>query len=211
VVGRRRAILLGSLVVVRGLIAAVAVTRSRPPQGTPGRAALAPQTPTSVGGDHASLAGLEGAMKALDLIRPSPSKPAHDFVLKTPDGRTVRLSEHRGKVVFINFWATWCPPCREEMPSMERLFEGTKREGLVMVAVSVDADPRAVTPFLEEQRFTFTVGLDPKMELANAYGVRGLPASFIVDRQGRLAALALGPRQWDNAASRALVEGLSRP
>ncbi len=93
---------------------------------------------------------------------------------------------------------------------MERLFQRTKQAGLVMLAVSVDADPKLVTPFVAEQHFTFTVGLDPKMELADAYGVRALPASFLVDREGHLAASALGPRDWDNAASQALVEGLSR-
>ncbi len=149
-------------------------------------------------------------MNALDLIRPPRQKLAEDFSLKTPDGRTVRLGEHRGTVVFINFWATWCPPCREELPAMERLFQRTKKDGLMMLAVSVDADPKVIAPFVEEHRFTFTVGLDPKMELANTYGVRALPASFIVDREGHLAALALGPRAWDNAASQALVEGLSR-
>jgi peroxiredoxin len=79
-----------------------------------------------------------------------------------------------------------------------------------MLAVSVDADPQVVTPFTEERKFTFTVGLDPKMELANTYNVRGLPASFVVDRQGHLTALALGPREWDSAAGRALIEGLTR-
>lgn len=149
-------------------------------------------------------------MNALALIRPSPPKLARDFTVKTLDGRTVRLSEHRGQVVFINFWATWCPPCREEMPAMERLFRQTRKDGLVMLAVSVDADPKVIAPFVAEQRFTFTIGLDPKMELADSYGVRALPATFIVDREGHLTALALGPRTWDDAASHALVKQLSR-
>jgi len=96
------------------------------------------------------------------------------------------------------------------MPAMERFFQRSQMGDLVMFAVSVDADPKAVAQFLNEQRFTFTVGLDPKMELANTYGVRALPASFIVDRQGRLAALALGPRAWDSRAAQVLVDGLSR-
>src|SRR2546422_7459111 len=94
------------------------------------------------------------------------------------------------------------------MPAMERLFQQSQKDGLVMLAVSVDADPTVVPHFLKEQRFTFAVGLDPKMELANTYGVRALPASFLVDRQGYLAALALGPRAWDNRAAHALVEGM---
>lgn len=93
---------------------------------------------------------------------------------------------------------------------MERLFQRSQKDGLVMLAVSVDADPKVITPFLEEQRFTFAIGLDPKMDLANAYGVRALPATFIVDPRGYLAAVALGPREWDNTASQALVQGLRR-
>lgn len=149
-------------------------------------------------------------MNDLGLIRPSPQKIVEDFTVKTPDGRDFRLSEHRGQVVFVNFWATWCPPCREEMPALERLFQQTKKDGLVMLAVSVDADSKVVAPFLTEHRFTFVVGLDPQMRLADAYGVRALPASFIIDREGRLAALALGPRQWDSATGQALVQGIGR-
>jgi peroxiredoxin len=96
------------------------------------------------------------------------------------------------------------------MPAMERLFQQMKQDGLVMLAVSVDADPNAIAPFLAEHAFMFTIGLDPKMELADAYGVRALPASFLVDREGYVVASALGPRDWDNPASRALVAALSR-
>ena len=150
------------------------------------------------------------AIKELDLIRPSPSKPAEDFAVPTVRGHTFRLSEQRGKIVFINFWATWCPPCREEMPALERLYERTKDAGVEMLAISVDADPASITPFLGERQFTFTVGLDPKMSVATTYGVRGLPASFIVDREGNLAAVALGPRAWDGPASQRLMKGLGR-
>ena len=82
--------------------------------------------------------------------------------------------------------------------------------GVEMLAISVDADPASITPFLGEQPFTFTVGLDPKMSVANTYGVRGLPASFIVDREGNLAAIAFGPRAWDSPASQTLIGGLGR-
>ncbi len=123
------------------------------------------------------------AVKELDLIRPSRQKLAEDFTLPLVGGDKFRLSAQRGKVVLINFWATWCPPCREEMPAMERLWQ---------------------------HKLAFPVGLDPRMDLANTYGVRALPSSFIVDRNGNLIALALGPRAWDNDASHSLVEGLLR-
>lgn len=159
-------------------------------------------------GRHLSV---EEAMRELDLIRPSRTKAAEEFTAPLLGGKSFRLSQHRGQVVFINFWATWCPPCREEMPSMERLWRQHKNRGFAMVAISLDADPEVVGPFVAEHKFTFQIALDPKMEVANAYGVRALPASLLVDRRGNLTALALGPRTWDNDAAHSLIEGLTRP
>jgi peroxiredoxin len=137
-------------------------------------------------------------------------KAAEALSVTMPGGGTFRLSEQRGKVVMINFWATWCPPCLEEMPAMERLYRQHKDAGFTLLAVSVDADASKVTPFLTSHKLTFPVGLDPKMDLANTYSVRALPSSFIVDREGNLAALAIGPRHWDGNAAHSLVEGMAR-
>jgi thiol-disulfide isomerase/thioredoxin len=153
---------------------------------------------------------LTEAVRELDLIRPSRTKAAEDFTLGTPRGGKFRLSEHRGKVVMVNFWATWCPPCLEEMPAMERLYRQHRDVGFTLVAVSVDTDPAKVPPFLASRKLTFPVGLDPRMDLANSYAVRALPSSFIVDPAGNLAALAIGPRHWDSNAAHSLVEGLAR-
>jgi len=153
---------------------------------------------------------VDTAFKELDLIRPSRQKLADDFTLATPKGQKVKLSDYRGKLVFMNFWATWCPPCREEMPAMQRLWEQQKDNGLVILAISLDADPGVVPTYVKTHGFTFTVLVDPKMEIANTYGVRGLPASFIIDRQGNMAAYAIGPRNWDNDASQSLFEGLGK-
>ena len=207
--GKRLVIVLGTCIALTG-VALATMTPSTTPSSDPATAVTAPPKPESSGSDRVVAVDVEKAMKELDLIRPSQAKRVEDFTLKNADGGPFQLSKHRGKVVFINFWATWCPPCREEMPAMERLLRRRQKGDPVMLAVSVDADPKAVAQFLNEQRFTFTVGLDPKMELANTYGVRALPSSFIVDRQGRLAALALGPRAWDSRAAQVLVDGLSR-
>lgn len=153
---------------------------------------------------------LEEAIARLDLIKPARQKMADDFTLPTPAGDTFKLTDHRGKVILINFWATWCPPCLQEMPAMERLYRQHKDAGFEMVAVSVDADMAKVKPFLAAHKFTFRVVMDAPMALANTYGVRALPSSFIVDRKGTLAALAIGPRHWDNDASHSLVEALVR-
>src|SRR5262249_36869941 len=151
---------------------------------------------------------LDEAIKELELIRPPRPKYADDFTLPTPAGTSFRLPAPRGRPIFMNFWATWCPPCLEEMPSMERLWRDQKQSGFVMLAVTVDADPKVVAPFVERHGFTFTVGLDAKMELAQIYGVRALPSSFVIDRDGQLAAVAIGPRAWDNVAAQALIERL---
>jgi peroxiredoxin len=152
---------------------------------------------------------LDDALRELDLIRPSRQKLAEDFALGMADGKSFRLSDHRGKTVIINFWATWCPPCREEMPALERLYRQHKNRGLVLVAVSIDADPKLVPPYVRASKLTFPVALDPKAEVASKYGVRALPSSFIIDRRGTMTALALGPRAWDNDASHSLVEALT--
>ncbi len=206
---RRLVILLGALVATTGIaVAAMSRTPSAPSEPAPTSREVAPATPAPVG--PRDTAAIEKAMKELDLIRPARQKVADDFTLKTADGPTVKLSEQRGKVVLVNFWATWCPPCKEEMPAMQRLHERYRKDAFVLLAISVDADSRVVQPYLTEHRFTFTVGLDSKMEVANAYGVRALPASFIVDRDGTLTAMAIGPRHWDGSASRALVAALAR-
>jgi len=156
----------------------------------------------------AHAAGIDEAARELDLIRPPRPKQASDFTVSLLGGETLKLKGQRGKPVLVNFWATWCAPCREEMPAMERLYLKHRERGFVLLAVSVDTDASLVKPFLAQLKLTFPVALDAKMDLANAYGVRALPASFLIDRDGYLTALALGPRAWDNRAAHALVEGM---
>jgi peroxiredoxin len=163
---------------------------------------------TAAAGAGKSLS-LDEAIRELELIRPPRSKAADDFTIPTSDGKTFKLSAQRGRAVLINFWATWCPPCLEEMPALERLWRAQKDAGFVMLAVTVDANPKLAAPFVERHKFTFVVGHDPKMELANTYGVRALPSSFVIDRDGRLTAVAIGPRVWDNVAAHALIERLT--
>jgi peroxiredoxin len=198
------------LVSVLASIAVVgAVAIPGPPAGAGDALARSAAPQASRAAEHAARRpSIEESLRKLDLIRPGRVRAAAEFAVATADGKGFRLNDYRGRVVFVNFWATWCPPCREEMPSMERLYARHRDRGFVVMAISVDADPRVVTPFVKETGITFPVGLDPKMDVANAYGVRALPSSFLVDRQGNLAALAMGPRTWDNEASHALIEAL---
>jgi peroxiredoxin len=149
------------------------------------------------------------AFKDLELIRPSRPMAASDFTVPGLTGSPLRLGHFKGKVVFLNFWATWCPPCKEEMPSMERLYRRYKDKGFTILAVSIDAGDRApVAAFVKKFGLTFPIGLDPKLGVANQYAVRGLPATFLVDREGMVAAVAIGPRDWDGKAAHAVIETL---
>ena len=158
------------------------------------------------------LGALPDLLKSLDLIRPKKLSEAYHFVAATENGKPLRLTDYRGKVVLLNFWATWCPPCREEMPAMQRLYERYKGEGFTVIALSIDAEgAKVVGPFVREHRLTFPVGLDQKMTVVEKFGVRALPSTFLIDREGRILAMALGPREWDGKDAHALVRSLVLP
>ncbi|MGH7307424.1 MAG: peroxiredoxin family protein [Candidatus Rokuibacteriota bacterium] len=145
----------------------------------------------------------------LDLIRPSKLLAAPDFTAPRAGGGEVRLGEERGKVIFLNFWATWCPPCKEEMPSMERLYRRFKARKFTILAISIDTpNGGRVAKFARELGLTFPIGLDPGLEIANRYNLRGLPVSFLIDPSGRIAAIALGARDWDTRAAHAAIEAM---
>jgi peroxiredoxin len=128
-----------------------------------------------------------------------------------PPAQTSRaLSDLRGQVVFINFWATWCPPCRDEAPSLESLYRRFRSEGLEVLAVSID-DPSArgdVSEFRQEFELTFPILLDPGRTAYRAYQVTGVPETFVVGTDGRLVEQVVGPRDWEQPRYAALVERL---
>lgn len=153
--------------------------------------------------------GLVGVGALFAVGRRSGPQAAADFVATDLAGNAVRLSALRGKVVVLNLWATWCPPCREEMPSMERLYRRFKDRDFVLLAVSEDEDGRkAVEPFVRDGGFTFPVLLDPERQVGAKYGVWGYPETFIIDRAGMVAERVIGPRDWASQASTDQIERL---
>jgi thiol-disulfide isomerase/thioredoxin len=124
--------------------------------------------------------------------------PLLDFRLPLLSGETQSLGGLAGKVVFLNFWATWCPPCREEMPSMEKLYRRFRNEGLEFLAVDIQESKKDVEAFMKEHSLSFPVALDSSGEAAVMYGVRGIPTTYIIDRDGAIIASAVGGRQWDS-------------
>ncbi|MBW2064712.1 MAG: TlpA family protein disulfide reductase [Deltaproteobacteria bacterium] len=131
-----------------------------------------------------------------------------DIVLPDMNGNNVRLSDYRGKVVFLNFWATWCPPCREEMPSMERLHNRLKGKDFVMLAVDLQEPASRVRKFFRDHKLTFTALLDEDGKVARMFGIRNIPATFILDREHRVIGMAVGAREWDSRHSLRMFEYL---
>ncbi len=133
---------------------------------------------------------------------------APDFSVKSIDGKPIKLSDFRGKVVFLNFWATWCPPCRAEMPSIETLYTRYKRQTLQVLAVNVQEESSVVKTFLAQNLYTFPIVLDPNGEAARLYGIRGIPTTFIIDQQGNLQGALVGGKAWDTPEVFALLDAL---
>lgn len=133
---------------------------------------------------------------------------APDFSVRSMDGKPIKLSDFRGKVVFLNFWATWCPPCRAEMPSMETLHQRYKNQAFQILAVSVQEEPSVVKTFLSQNSFTFTIALDSKGEASQLYGIRGIPATFIIDQKGTLQGALVGGKDWSTSNVFSLIDAL---
>jgi peroxiredoxin len=135
----------------------------------------------------------------LDPIEPGFPAPAFSLPVLGGD-ESLSLESLRGKVVLLNFWATWCKPCEDEMPAMESLYRAIGSQGFELVAVSVDDDRQRVEEFTARMGLTFPVLLDPEKQVAGAYQSYRFPESYLIDRAGVLVARYIGPRDWDAPA-----------
>lgn len=132
-----------------------------------------------------------------------------DFTLPDVQGQLVRLADLRGRPVLINIWATWCYPCREEMPSMNALYKDYSVKGLAMVAIAMDAGGKAVVaPFLQAYGLTFLVLLDPQNMVGTQLQVPGIPTSYLLDKRGRVTDVVIGARDWNSQKIRHRIEQL---
>ena len=132
--------------------------------------------------------------------------PVH-FSLPLLSGERTSLSSYRGKVVLLNFWATWCPPCRAEMPSMEALYRRFKDQGLEILAVDIGEDS-AVQQYIQNNSFTFPVLLDGDGKVSSQYGIRAIPTTFIIDREGKIISMIRGGINWDDPKLTAAFDAL---
>lgn len=147
-----------------------------------------------------------GAVPRLEEVKDR--LPAPDFTLVNPDGKKVSLKDFRGKVVFLNFWATWCKYCGDEMPSMQRLYQEFRGKGFEIVGVNVkDKRPDALA-FAKKLRVTYPIVLDPEGEVGLLYGAFGMPLSYLIDRNGTVLARLFGPADWYSPGARALIKTL---
>jgi len=131
-----------------------------------------------------------------------------DLGLADLNGKNVRLSDFKGKIVFLNFWTTWCSDCRIEMPAMEVLHQRLNHKDFVMIAVNLQEPAARVQEFFKSQRLTFTALLDLKGEAGMQLAVRAIPATFILNKKGIIIGKAYGARKWDSDVSIALFEHL---
>ncbi len=152
--------------------------------------------------------GMDRLFSIVGVIKVPPAKDPVRINLKDMNGKNISLSDFKGKIVFLNFWTTWCPTCRIEMPSMEKLHQKLKNKDFAMVTINLQESASQVKSFFEEFKLTFTALLDSTGEVSASFGIRAIPTTYILDKTGRIIGLVSGPREWDSKAAIALFENL---
>jgi peroxiredoxin len=131
---------------------------------------------------------------------------APNFCLDDLEGKRTELRNFKRKIIFLNFWATWCDPCKEEMPSIERLYQTFRGKDFIFMTISVDYEERKVVKkLIEKNHYTFLVFLDPKCEILDLYKVTRIPTTFIIDKNWKILGKATGPRDWKSAEAISLL------
>ncbi len=163
---------------------------------------------TVLGPPAAGQRAVTGLLGSLNLSGYPPGERPPEFSSRTATGRKVSLASLRGRVVLLTFWATWCSECRPEMPVFEQLHRDFAAEGLTVLGINVREGGPVIRTYAKELGLTFPLVLDPKGEIQASYGVIGLPTTFLIGRDGRAVALAVGPREWDSPPARAIIQAL---
>jgi len=163
---------------------------------------------TILGAPEAGWTELADLLGKLGLSAYSRGTNPPEFSGRTTDSRTVSLASLQGKVVLLNFWATWCLECRPEMTLFERLHRDFAAQGLSVIGINAREGTAAIRQYSKELGLTFPLVLDSSGEINAAYGVIGLPTTFLIGRDGRAVALAVGQREWASAPARVLIQTL---
>ena len=148
--------------------------------------------------------------KAVPILQPmKEAAPTPDFSLTTPEGKKISLKDFRGKIVLLNFWASWCVPCREEMPAMEKLYQEYKDNNFAVLAVAVKDRKQDAVDFIKELKITYPIALDPEAQVGSLYGAWGLPATYLIGAKGEGLARGWGPAEWYATGARKLIKDLT--
>jgi peroxiredoxin len=142
-------------------------------------------------------------LQAMKEVAPTP-----EINLAAPDGKKIALKDFRGKIVLLNFWASWCVPCREEMPAMEKLYQEFKDKNFVILAVAVKDRKQDAIDFVNELKLTYPIALDPDAKVGQEYGAWGLPVTYLIGPKGEALARGWGPADWYGPAARKLIKDL---
>ena len=146
----------------------------------------------------------KGAASAGPTVFPPQLHQWKDF-----EGKSVDLNDYKGKVVILNFWATWCVPCKKELPSMQKLYDAIKLDGVEVVAISIDRDKKdRIQQYIKNYNLTFPVLLDPNQKVRKDYFIMGLPTSYLIGADGKLKGFISGAREWNSTASKKMFSTL---
>ena len=151
---------------------------------------------------------LDRSFQKMGIAQLASTEPLSEIAFQDLDGRTVKLSEFKGKIVLLNFWTTWCAACRDEMPQMEKLYNRFKDRDFAMLAVDLQESAELVREFFTEYKLSFTALLDSEGKARGLFGVGSIPTTLILDKEGRVVGAAVGSREWDSKQSFALFERL---
>jgi cytochrome c-type biogenesis protein len=183
--------------------------------GRPGLTMPAPAFGTETAGIDRSVLpetdpGVKQALEELGLPMADRPLPMFDFSAELLDGTTLRLSDLKGRPLFLNFWATWCGPCRMEMPSMEALYRRYKDRGFEILAVNVRENKRDAAAFMDEMNLSFPAALDVRGSIAASYGIEAFPTTYLIDRNGGIVTRLVGAIDWDAPELTGLFEALTK-
>ena len=158
-----------------------------------------------------SVLGHEDSFAKMGVVSPRNEKIAPNFILETVTGEKISLKDFKGKAVLLNFWATWCEPCKKELPSMQRIYEELRSEGVEVVAISIDRNKKErVKKYVQNYNLTFPVLLDPNQNVRKDYFILGLPTSYLIGGDGKLKGFISGAREWDSNDSKEMFSTLMR-
>jgi thiol-disulfide isomerase/thioredoxin len=206
--GAAALVALGSCTQARSTSAPALSAPAAPAPAAPAPAAPAPAASDPATSSQAPLSAIAQQMVNAGLAVPKSPLASVDFELPSLGGGTTKLSSLHGSVVMLNFWATWCPPCRSEMPSMQRLYQQFRGKGLVVLAVDLQEQQDQVQKFVAENGLSFPVLLDATGQVGVTYGAQSIPTTWIVDRSGGIVARAVGGREWDTPEMLSIFQAL---